>query len=124
MGKHQILIIEDDSDLSAELAEQISDGGYGATAVSTLAAARDAMAVAPPAFDLVVLDIGLPDGDGRTFCADLRRDGSTLPVIILSGRDTEDDVVRGLEEGADAYMRKPLHSAELMARLRRLLPAA
>ena len=122
MKTHQILVVEDDTDLSAELAEQIGYGGYGATTVATLAAARDALAVMPSTFDLVLLDVGLPDGDGCALCADLRRDGRTLPVIILSGRTDEDDVVRGLEDGADAYMRKPFHTAELMARLRHLLP--
>ena len=121
MIKHQILIVEDDADLSAELAGQVSDGGYGATTVATLADARTALS-APAGFDLMLLDVGLPDGDGRTFCADLRRSGQTLPVIILSGRTAEDDVIQGLEDGADAYMRKPFQAAELMARLKRLLP--
>ncbi len=118
----QILVVEDDLDLSAELAEQIGNGGYGATTVGTLAAARDALAITPGNFDLVLLDVGLPDGDGCTLCADLRRSGQTLPVIILSGLTDEDDVVRGLEDGADAYMRKPFNTAELMARLKHLLP--
>ena len=122
MKIHQILVVEDDTDLSAELAAQIGHGGYGATTVSTLAAARDALAITPSNFDLVLLDVGLPDGNGCTLCADLRRNGQTLPVIILSGHTDEDDVVRGLEDGADAYMRKPFHSAELMARLKHLLP--
>ncbi len=121
MSKPQILIVEDDTYLSAELAEQVSGGGYTATTVATLAEARNALS--PPAsFDLMLLDVGLPDGDGLTLCADLRRNGENLPVIILSGRTEEDDVVQGLENGADAYMRKPFHAAELMARLKRLLP--
>lgn len=121
MTMHQILVVEDDSDLSALLAEQIGLGGYQATTVATLAEARDALAH-PAGFDLLLLDVGLPDGDGRTLCADLRRDGQTLPVIILSAHGDEDDVVQGLEDGADAYMRKPFHAAELMARLNHLLP--
>ena len=122
MSKQQILVVEDDPDLAAALVEQIGSGGYTATAVATLNAARVALA-GVDAFDLMLLDVGLPDGDGSSLCADLRRDGYNLPVIILSGRTEEDDVVHGLENGADAYMRKPLHPAELMARLHRLLPA-
>lgn len=122
MNTHQILIVEDDFNLSETLAEQVGSGGYQATAVATLAAARDALADPVRSFDLLLLDVGLPDGDGRTLCADLRRSGQTLPVIILSAHVNEDDVVQGLEDGADAYMRKPFHTAELMARLSRLLP--
>lgn len=122
MEPHQILIVEDDADLAMALADQLGHGGYRAVIVPTLAAARNALVDAPGDFDLVLLDVSLPDGDGRTLCADLRRNGDTLPVIILSGLVEEDDVVQGLEDGADAYMRKPFHSAELMARLRRLLP--
>lgn len=121
MSKHQVLIVEDDPDLAAALVEQVGTGGYAATAVSTLDAARDALA-GSSSFDLMLLDIGLPDGDGNSLCADLRRDGYNLPVIILSGRTEEDDVVHSLDNGADAYMRKPLHPAELMARLQHLLP--
>lgn len=122
MNTHQILIVEDDFNLSETLAEQVGNGGYQATTVATLAAARDALADPVRDFDLLLLDVGLPDGDGRTLCADLRRSGQTLPVIILSAHVNEDDVVQGLEDGADAYMRKPFHTAELMARLSRLLP--
>lgn len=122
MNTHQILIVEDDFNLSETLAEQVSHCGYQATTVATLAAARDALADPVRGFDLMLLDVVLPDGDGRTLCADLRRSGQTLPVIILSARVEEDDVVQGLEDGADAYMRKPFHTAELKARLSRLLP--
>jgi len=122
MSTHQILIVEDDFNLSETLAEQVGSGGYEATTVATLAAARDALADPVKDFDLLLLDVGLPDGDGRTLCADLRRNGQTLPVIILSAHVEEDDVVQGLEDGADAYMRKPFHTAELLARLNRLLP--
>lgn len=121
MSKYQILVVEDDPDLSAALIEQIDSGGYETKAVASLAEARNALSEPEASFDLMLLDVGLPDGDGRSLCADLRRDGYTLPVIILSGRTDEDDVVHGLETGADAYMRKPLQPAELMARLQRLL---
>lgn len=122
MEEYQILVVEDDGDLAHALADHIGDGGYRAVTVQTLAAARNALETEPGRFDLLLLDLGLPDGDGRTFCADLRRSGETMPVIILSGHVDEEDVAQALDDGADAYMRKPLHAPELLARLRRLLP--
>jgi len=68
-------------------------------------------------FAAAVLDVSLPDGDGRRFCADLRRQGFDLPVILLSGLSSEDDVVRGLEAGADDYLVKPFSIAELLGRV-------
>lgn len=121
----RVLIVEDDSDLCALLVEQVqSNGRWGATSVPTLAAARQALQAGPldaPPFDAMILDIGLPDGDGRVLCAALRAEGLVLPIIILSGRAEEEDVVQGLDSGADAYIRKPFQAAELTARLSTLL---
>lgn len=69
-------------------------------------------------FDAIILDVSLPDGDGRDFCADLRRKGKRIPIIILTGSDDETDVVRGLDAGANDYVAKPFRIAELLARLR------
>ena len=116
----RILIVEDDPETSALVAAELdATSRYSAIAVATLAAARHALhsATFDTDFDAIVLDIILPDGDGRTLCTELRSQGNTLPIILLSGRDAEDDVVQGLEGGADAYMRKPFHAAELFARL-------
>jgi len=121
----QVLIVEDDTDLGALLVEQLqSSGRWGAASVSTLAAARQALRSGPldaPPFDAMILDVGLPDGDGRALCAALRAEGLVLPIIILSGHAEEEDVVQGLDSGADAYVRKPFHAAELTARLGALL---
>lgn len=121
----QVLIVEDDTDLSAFLVDQVQLGGrWSATAVTTLAAARDALRSGPldaPPFDAMILDVVLPDGDGRALCAALRAEGLVLPIIILSGRAEEEDVVQGLDSGADAYVRKPFQAAELTARLNALL---
>ena len=121
----QVLLVEDDTDLGAFLVDQVQLGGrWGATAVATLAAARQALQSGPldaPPFDAMILDVGLPDGDGRALCAALRAEGLVLPIIILSGRAEEEDVVQGLDSGADAYVRKPFQAAELMARLNALL---
>ena len=116
----RILIVEDDAEISAMVASELdATARYAAVAVPTLAAARHALlsATFDTDFDAIVLDIMLPDGDGRTLCMELRSQGNSLPIILLSGRDAEDDVVQGLEGGADAYMRKPFHAAELFARL-------
>ena len=69
-------------------------------------------------FDAVLLDIGLPDGDGRDFCAELRRTACKVPIIMLTGADAEHDVVRGLDAGANDYIAKPFRITELLARLR------
>ena len=122
MEPYQILVVEDDGDLAHVLADHLGGGGYHAITVPTLAAARNALETEPGRFDLLLLDLALPDGDGRAFCADLRRNGETIPVIVLSGHGDEEDVAQALDDGADAFMRKPLHAPELMARLRRLLP--
>jgi len=69
-------------------------------------------------FDAVILDVTLPDGDGRDLCAKLRRGGLKVPIIMLTGSDQESDVVRGLDSGANDYIAKPFRLAELLARLR------
>jgi len=66
----------------------------------------------------VLLDVGLPDGDGRDYCVQLRRRGHRMPVIMLTGSNAETDVVRGLDAGANDYIAKPFRLAELLARLR------
>jgi DNA-binding response OmpR family regulator len=74
-------------------------------------------------FDAVILDIGLPDGDGRDYCAQLRRRGHFMPIIMLTGAVEEKDVVRGLDSGAGDYIAKPFRASELLARLRAQLRA-
>ena len=68
-------------------------------------------------FDSIILDINLPDGDGRDFCAKIRRQGHTMPIIMLTGASDEDDVVSGLNAGANDYIAKPFRVNELLARL-------
>ncbi len=69
-------------------------------------------------YDAVLLDIGLPDGDGRDLCARLRKHGLKMPIIMLTGADAEQDVVRGLDAGANDYIAKPFRLNELLARVR------
>jgi DNA-binding response OmpR family regulator len=101
------------------LVEQLAvDGEFSATEVGTLHEAEARMAAAGAHFDALILDVRLPDGDGRDLCARLRRQGHKLPIIMLTGSDDEVDVVRGLDSGANDYIAKPFRLAELLARLR------
>ena len=122
---YQVLIVDDDIELSASVAEQIeAAGGFTTGSVTTLEAAEHALLAPASDISAVLLDIRMPDGDGRDLCARLRRNGVALPIILVSGLDEEDDVVQGLDSGADAYMRKPFEASELIARLRRVLPVS
>jgi DNA-binding response OmpR family regulator len=119
MSARPILIVEDDAALRATLAEQlIADGSYRPEQAASAAEADAKLSVSDAYFDAVLLDVGLPDGDGCEFCAKLRRDGMKMPVIMLSGLHGEQDVVRGLSAGANDYLAKPFGLNELLARLR------
>jgi DNA-binding response OmpR family regulator len=114
-----ILIVDDDRALRETLAEQLAvDGEFTAVEAATVAEAEDKLNAPDGRFDGVILDIALPDGDGRDLCAKLRRQGMKMPIIILTGSDDESDVVRGLDSGANDYIAKPFRLAELLARLR------
>jgi DNA-binding response OmpR family regulator len=113
-----ILLLEDDADVRGLLAEALSDtGAFAVHAVATIGEAQALVAARGNGFAAAVLDVTLPDGNGREFCADLRRQGFHWPVILLSGLASEDDAVRGLEAGADDYLAKPFSIAELLARV-------
>jgi DNA-binding response OmpR family regulator len=115
----QILIVEDDAALRATLVEQILlDGEFAADEAESAAEAKTKLATAGARYDAILLDVGLPDTDGRDFCAKLRRDGHRMPVIMLTGADSEADVVRGLDSGANDYVAKPFRLPELLARVR------
>jgi DNA-binding response OmpR family regulator len=115
----QILIVEDDAALRATMAEQILlDGEFCADEAESAAEAEARLAIAGTRYDAILLDVGLPDADGRDFCAKLRRDGHRMPVIMLTGADSEADVVRGLDAGANDYIAKPFRLSELLARVR------
>ena len=114
-----ILIIEDDAALRATLAEQLSlDGDFTADGAESATEAAAKLGDADARYDAILLDVGLPDGDGREFCAKLRRDGKRMPVIMLTGADAEQDVIRGLDAGANDYIAKPFRLPELLARVR------
>lgn len=112
----QILIVEDEPGIASFVTKGLRAAGHQPTAVTTGA---DALTHARTGgYDLMVLDIGLPDVDGFEVLRQLRGEGSALPVIILTARTSVDDTVAALEGGADDYMGKPFRFEELLARVR------
>ena len=119
MSTRPILIVEDDAALRATLAEQIClEGEFEVDEAESASEAETKLDNADARYDAILLDIGLPDGDGRGLCAKLRRDGKRMPIIMLTGADAESDVVRGLDAGANDYVAKPFRLNELLARVR------
>lgn len=115
--KRKILIVEDDTDLRTELVEQLDlhDEFEPAQADS----AQPAIAhVRGEHVDLILMDVGLPDMDGREAVKLMRRDGYRGPVIMLTGQDSDSDTILGLEAGANDYVAKPVRFAVLLARIR------
>ena len=114
-----ILIVDDDAALRATLSEQLAvEGEFTPHEAASMAEAGQILLADGSRFDAVLLDIGLPDGDGRDLCAELRRTGLKVPIIMLTGADGEQDVVRGLDSGANDYIAKPFRIMELIARLK------
>lgn len=111
----RVLLIEDDTILGAAVRDQIVSDGHSVDWVARLDAARDHIVSA--AYDLVLLDLMLPDGHGLRFLRDLRARGNVTPAIILTAIDQLSDRIEGLNAGADDYMIKPFDLSELSARL-------
>lgn len=112
-------MVEDDHQLRDLVARGLREHGLTVVTVSDGAGALAAVQrAAAQAFDAVVLDIGLPDSDGRDVCQALRARGVTAPVLFLTARDQLHDVLSGFAAGADDYLAKPFHVSELAARLR------
>ena len=121
-GARPILIVDDDQTLRQMLVEQLQvEGEFQAVEADSVAAAWEALKAPDARFDAIILDVTLPDGDGRDFCVELRRAGLRMPIVMLTGSDDEADIVRGLDAGANAYVAKPSRIAEMLARLRALL---
>ncbi|MFN3971330.1 MAG: response regulator transcription factor [Gemmobacter sp.] len=115
----RFLLVEDNGDLARSVADLLAMDGHGVDRAATLAAAEDCLAGA--AYDMILLDIMLPDGDGRGFLARQRRAGRDTPVIMMTARSAVSDRIDALDGGADDYVTKPFDLAELEARIRAVL---
>ncbi|MFT7775654.1 response regulator [Roseateles sp.] len=115
----RLLLIEDDTMIGRAVREGLRQAGFAVDWVTDGRAAE--LSLSNGVYDLAVLDLGLPRGDGMTLLKHLRAGGSALPVLIASARDTVRDRIAGLEAGADDYVLKPFDLDELVARVRALL---
>lgn len=113
-----ILIVEDEPSIADSLRYALSTEGFSVALVGTLGLAWQSLRDLPP--DLIVLDVGLPDGNGFDFCRELRQTNQ-VPVLFLTARSSEVDRVVGLELGADDYVQKPFSPREVTARVRAIL---
>lgn len=119
---YRVLVVEDDHGLRDVLARGLREEGFEVdTAMDGASAVRSAAASAPAG---IVLDVGLPDGDGRDVCTALRSRGIDVPVLFLTARNTVTDRLSGFASGGDDYLSKPFAFPELVARLRALLRRA
>ncbi len=113
----KILMVDDDEDLREALADQLVltddfDVFEAGTGTEGLARAKEAL------YDLVILDVGLPDMDGRELCRLMRKQGVKAPILMLTGHDTDSDTILGLDAGANDYVSKPFKFPVLLARIR------
>ena len=114
----KILLVEDDGDLGAALEELLCREGYEVLKASNVRSARETI---NHSVDLVMLDVTLPDGDGVSLCREWRREGVQTPILFLTAKDEELDIVRGLDAGGNDYVTKPFRMQELLSRIRALL---
>lgn len=113
-----LLLVEDDAAISGPLARALGREGY---TVNLVATGRDALDQLTNGVDIMVLDLGLPDMDGLEVARQARGEGHTFPILILTARTEEVDMVVGLDSGADDYVTKPFHIEEVAARMQALL---
>src|SRR5688500_9488218 len=115
----RVLVVEGETSISEPLATHLTREGFEPEIAGPLAAAREAVGRDEP--DVILLDVMLPDGDGRDFCRDVRAH-SDVPIVMLTARGEEVDRIVGLEIGADDYVVKPFSAGELVARIRAIQP--
>ena len=120
MNKRRILLVDDDADLRKSLLDQLSP--YREFDLHEAGSAGDALArVREVNVDLMLLDVGLPDMDGREAARVLRREGFKSPIVMLTAQDSDSDEILGLESGANDYVTKPFRFSVLLARIRAAL---
>jgi DNA-binding response OmpR family regulator len=112
----KLLLVEDEVEIQSFLKKPLAEAGYEVHSAEDGSTA--ALLAARNSYDVLIMDLGLPDQDGIDLLLQLRRSGVTCPVLILSARRSVDDRVKGLEQGGDDYLTKPFAVAELLARLR------
>jgi two-component system OmpR family response regulator len=112
----RVLVVEDDKNLNRQLCEALTDAGYAVDRAFDGEEGHFLGDTEP--YDVVVLDVGLPQMDGISVLERWRRDGRKMPVLILTARDRWSDKVAGIDAGADDYVAKPFHIEEVLARLR------
>ena len=111
-----LLIVDDDADLRGAVAEQLQAEGF--TTLEAPTGGEGVRAAAAERPDLILLDVDLPDMDGREACREMRREGVAAPIIMLTAAAADEDTVQGLEAGANDYVTKPYKFAVLLARIR------
>lgn len=114
----KILLVEDDTPLRNALEELLCREGYRVVKAHN---AFDSRKLFSADVDLIMLDVGLPDGDGVALCQQWRKEGVDVPILFLTAKDDEWDVVRGLDAGGNDYVTKPFRMQELLSRIRALL---
>jgi two-component system copper resistance phosphate regulon response regulator CusR len=115
----RLLLVEDECRLAQRVAQGLREEAFAVDLAATVSEGRD-LAIASP-YDLVLLDLGLPDGSGLDLLHEWRAEGMGAPVLVLTARDRTDEKVAGLDAGADDYLTKPFEFEELLARIRALL---
>src|SRR5262245_36547005 len=115
----RLLLLEDSARLRDLLSETLREAGYSLDIVASAAAFQKAMDEVR--YDLLMIDLGLPDGDGVDIIRTLRSGGASVPVLVITARSSVQDRIMGLDVGADDYLVKPFNHSELLARVRALL---
>jgi len=119
MKKAKLLLLEDDPNLSESVSEYLDEQGYEVLCVYDASAAEDA--IFEQKFDLLLLDVNVPGGDGFSLLRTSRDDGNTTPAIFITSRNAMEDVEEGFESGGDDYLRKPFALKELLLRIQTIL---
>lgn len=115
----RLLLVEDEVRLATSLQRRLTREGFAVDCVGHVCEAETGLTAVP--YDIAVIDLRLPDGDGLNLIATARRQGLSLPILVLTARDAVSDRVAGLDAGADDYLVKPFATAELVARIKALL---